>query len=403
MTTDVKPADYSRGDRRGPLRVFISIMIWLGLVGGALFALLYFVFGTVVPPNRIGVRINYFSFGVFQQGYSRDGLAPGLHVRFPGLSDIVLLPRDFQFVSMSADPIGGELQLVPLQVQSSNGPRLNVDSMFVTRWFADQDLSGPTEVQLEAGPDEGPVPLPARQKVAHGGPSDLITYFGFDPQGQLSKFARIAQNELSKALNELASSDFYDPVLRERAVMHKAYQAVNRLVNPQGVEVWAILLGRYVNEKEEIDNQIFAKNLQTQTARLRIAQTGLAEVTAQIDKTRELWTQKIVEKSVEASSYLVRKEAEARFFEETKIAEGEQELKTRSAEITSKKNRLLSELPGADVYIAREMVPLLRTLGGGVVSDVDPYNIDAWVDRLLGGPRSSTSPRPAVAAGGAGQ
>ncbi len=364
-------------------RTLLSIAGGFVFLGGLVVTLLYTVFGTVVPPDSIGVRINYFSFGVLEQGYSRDGLRPGLHLKFPGVSDIVLIPRGIQFINLGVEFTKGKLDLPPLQVQSANGPRLNTGVTLVVRLFEDQDGSGLKEIKLEPAPKEGPMPLPVQQKISHGGPADLITYFGFDPLGQLAKLARIAQNELGKALNVLSSSDFYNPLMREDASL-KAHQAINRLVNPYGVEVWGTLVRRYTYEKEEIDNQIFAKNLQTQTARLRTAQTALAEVTAQIDKTKEFWFQKIKEKNVEAESYLLRKEAEAKFLEETKVAEGEMIYRTKLAGITSQKNRLLAEVPGAEIYIARQMVPLLKTLSGGIVNNVDPYDVDAWLNKLTG-------------------
>lgn len=368
-------------------RTFGSIALGFAFFIGLCIVLLYTVLGTVVPPDAIGVRINYFSFGFLQQGYSKDGLAPGLHLKFPGVSDIVLLPRGFRFVHFGSEFLKGDLDLDPLQVQSSNGPRVNTGLTLVVRLFGESEEKGLKEIALAPAPEEGPVPLATLEGVAHGGPEDLITFFGFDLTSQLRKLARIAQNELSKSLNEMVSSDFYNPLRREEA-SRKAYQAINRIVNPYGVEVWGALIRRYTYEKEEIDNQIFAKNLQTQTAKLRIAQTALAEVTAQIEKTKEFWAQKIQEKNVEAQNYLIRKQSEARFVEETKVSEAEREYKTKLAEITSRKNRLLSELPGADVYIARQMVPLLKTITGGVVNNVDPYDVDAWVKKLVGLSRS---------------
>jgi hypothetical protein len=54
------------------------------------------------------------------------------------------------------------------------------------------------------------------------------------------------------------------------------------------------------------------------------------------------------------------------------------------AEVDTRRAKALSEIQGADVYIARELAPILRSLKGGVVSDVDPYNIDAWIKKLVG-------------------
>jgi hypothetical protein len=43
------------------------------------------------------------------------------------------------------------------------------------------------------------------------------------------------------------------------------------------------------------------------------------------------------------------------------------------------------------------MAPLLATLEGGVVTDIDPYDVDAWVKKLVSESKAS---RRAPAAGG---
>lgn len=356
----------------------LILVIFIGLPLGAL----YFVFGVVVPPNAIGVRVNYFRFGgLLHQGYSDDGLSPGLHLRVPGVSEIITLPRTFLTVSYLSEGAegGADFNLGPLQVQSRNGPWINTDASVVLRLFRSEH-SAPPAAENQA---------PRETQTQNGGPADLITFFGVDQSQMLSKFSRIAQNELSKSLNELTSSDFYNPELREAAA-DKALGKLRDLVAPRGVEVWRTLIRRYQYQKEEIDNQIFAKNVQTQTARLRAAQTSMAEVTAEIQRITESWNQKIREKEVEGQNYALRKAADARFLEETKVAEGEKLLRTQTAEITAQKNRLLTDLAGADVYIARDMVPLLRSIRGGIIRNLDPYDIDAWLQRFTGKAQAGT-------------
>lgn len=349
-------------------RVLRSLLLVVLIFVGVPLAALYFVFGVVVPPNAIGVRINYFRFGgLIHQGYSQAGLPPGLHLRIPGVSEVMTLPRTFLIVNFHGErtEAGGDLDLAALQVQSRNGPWINTDASVVLRFF------------------DGTTSRESSEHKNSGGPADLITFFGVDQAQLLSKFSRIAQNELSKALNELDSSDFYNPELREGAA-NVAHEQLRTIVGPRGVEVWRTLIRRYQYQKEEIDNQIFAKNLQTQTARLRVAQTSFAEVTAEIQRMTESWNQKIREKEVEGQNYMLRKAADARFLEETKTAEGEKLLRTQTAEVTAQKNKLLTDLAGSDIYIARDMVPLLKSLRGGIVRNIDPYDIDAWLKRFTG-------------------
>jgi hypothetical protein len=39
---------------------------------------------------------------------------------------------------------------------------------------------------------------------------------------------------------------------------------------------------------------------------------------------------------------------------------------------------------GSDVYVALQLAQLLGSLKGGVVSNVDPFDFDAWVKKLIG-------------------
>ena len=59
-------------------------------------------------------------------------------------------------------------------------------------------------------------------------------------------------------------------------------------------------------------------------------------------------------------------------------------MQLKQSEVLAAQSKLLSEIPSANVYLAREMAPLLKTLAGGVISGVDPYNVNQWVDRLVG-------------------
>ena len=63
------------------------------------------------------------------------------------------------------------------------------------------------------------------------------------------------------------------------------------------------------------------------------------------------------------------------------------------AEVDELKARALTELGGSQFYTAREMAPLLRTLTGGVVTNIDPYDINAWMQRLTAKPEYRSGAR----------
>ncbi|MBP9837493.1 MAG: hypothetical protein KBC84_02155 [Proteobacteria bacterium] len=357
------------------LRITSSILILLIITATPIF----YIFGFVVPPNYIGVRVNYFSFGVLEQGYSHDGLNSGLHLRVPGISEIILLPRGFQYVSLNSEAQNSDLSLAPIEVRTANSSTVKTDVTLVLRLFEDVNQNEVSNAPLKSIDLEGLDYAPKERK--HGGPKDLITFFKEDLILQLTKFSQIAQNEVLNKLNKLSTNDFYNPSLREQAALD-SNEDINKIINPHGMELWTTLIRRYNYDDKEIDNQIFAKNIQIQTEKLRTAQTQLAEVTAQIDKKIESWNQKIKDKQVEGQNYFLQKQSEAKYVEDTKSSEGEKMYREKVAEINSKRNKLLAETQGAEIYVAHDMIPFLKSLSGGIVHNLDPYDIDAWVNKL---------------------
>ena len=344
-------ANKSRGATRGVL-VFLVVAV-CSLVG-----ISYSVFGVVVPPDKIGVRINYFDLGFLKSGYAERGLEPGLHLRIPGVTEIKLIPRNFQIIGLAEEKYPADLDLTTLEVRTTDGPTVNTDVSLVVRYF-EQSLP------------------------EHGGPAQILTYFQSEQSRQLLKIAQIAQDGIRKNLSSLSTSDFYNPELREAGVL-SAQQLIDQEVMIHGVGIWGVLIGRYRYADEEIDNQIFAKNIQTQTEKLRASQTKLAEASAQVNKIIEFWNQKVRDKQIEGENYARLKSAEARFIEETKESDGVALRQIAIADISGKKSKLLADGEAGELLVARELVPLLRTFKGGVVSSIDPYDLNSWVRKLTG-------------------
>jgi hypothetical protein len=47
------------------------------------------------------------------------------------------------------------------------------------------------------------------------------------------------------------------------------------------------------------------------------------------------------------------------------------------------RNDVLSRV-GSDVYVALQLARVVASLKGGVVTNLDPYDFNAWVNRLIG-------------------
>ena len=233
---------------------------------------------------------------------------------------------------------------------------------------------------------------------------------GTTPELWTNKVRRAADDALKRALGELATSEFYNPEKRELQIA-RALEYMNvgstdyelKGLQSQGIQVEAILLRRYTYREERIENAIFQKNLQDQEEALNVAQGEFAKaqaLSAEEDARGEARNRTLLIKGQEGASVL-RSQAD---LEETKRrAEADLLVARARAEADRLKAAALAQGVGADVLVAREMGPLLQSLKGGVVSNVDPYNLDAWMKKFGlrdDGGRGGAAGHPVVRQGG---
>ena len=367
-----------RGERGSLLIGLVSVLFVLLL---ATVSAAYLIFGKVVPPDFIGVRQNYFSFpGVMSKGYQDRGLPPGLHWAIPGLTKIHLIPRDFQVINLHKGGEGGDLIFRQLEIPTTDGSKVLTDITLVVRFF-DSVVEGPAgPVVKSSKKTEADVPVVSKVEARHGGPRELVNTFTTSKQKQLNTFAQRAEDYLKRSLSTLSTTDYYNPAMREKAAVD-AQERINEAVNPDGIELWAALIRRYVYSERNIDDQIFAKNLQEQTERLNAAQSALAAARAKTEETRASWDAdiKVLKDQGAAKVRIVTSEG-ARYKQE-KVSEGDKLVELASAGVEREKNTIYAG-PGGDTYIARQMLPLLSTLSGGLVTGIDPFDLQAWVSKL---------------------
>lgn len=365
---------------------FLTSFAIFTTIGTIAFFVIYSIFGQVVPPNKIGVRRNYFKFGgILEEGFSSAGLAPGIHLVIPGISEIILLPRTLQLINLNREHDNGNLDLGSLEVPTTDGSKINTDVSLLVRIFESKEDSpkGAAAPKPTNSINDTEVPVADKKVIYHGGPRELINAFRDDPTKQLERFSQIGQDELRRTLSQLSTTEFYDTKKREQAAVD-AQHNISEKVSRDGMELWGTLIRRYSYQDQEIDNRIFEKNLQTQTEKLRAASTKFAEAEAEVKQTEARWIAKIKDLQVEGENYVTKANSEAKFYEDTKVAEGDQLVKTREAEVLGEKNKLLSNVESSKLYLAKELAPFLKTLQGGIITGIDPYNINSWVDRLTG-------------------
>lgn len=366
----------------GFVRAALALVLFLL---GLILLVPYVLLGKVVTPDKIGVRRNFFSVPpILEGGFAEKGLPPGLHWQIPFVSQVELIPRGLQYVSFSEGELEGERTFPELLVPTTDGSKVKTDVTLILRFFQQpgvSEISGSEEVRGD-GTDEAPKSI--RKTIQHGGPRELIERYTTNTPSIMEKFAQRSENELRKALSPLSTSDYYNPKKREAAAL-LAHDKIAESVGKDGIELLGTLVRRYTYAEQKIDDQIFAKNLQDQIERLNAAASKLAAAKAETERQRALNDAKIASLQVEGDSKVKVVESEGNLYEAQKVAEGDLLVASAKAEVDGKRAEVLSEIAGADIYVARELAPLLQTLRGGVVSDVDPFDVEAWIKRLLGG------------------
>jgi regulator of protease activity HflC (stomatin/prohibitin superfamily) len=372
-------ADISVLPSNPKLKLKGSGSIW-GLISFIFVAVLltYFiffvVFGYSVKPGFIGVRL--IKFGPFR-GMTESGLRPGSHWGVPGGFYTVVhpVPQTLQFLNFNRDPSDSTTDLPFLEIQTSDRATVDVDITVASRFYSRPGESDETTYGdvLDA--------VKTNKKIKHGGPADLIKTLGIAPDRWLNHIRRSAEDELKRALGALSTGDFYDPKKRETQIA-LAHESMNRALAPVGIRIESVLLRRYTYREGRIDEAIFQKNLQDQEERLNVAASKLAEAQASLEQVAAEADAKISTLRVEGENKARVIRSEGELYENEKKAQGDLESASAKAEVDRLRSQALAKARGAEIYVAKELAPLVGSIRGGVVSEMDPYNLDEWISRL---------------------
>jgi len=335
------------------MRALLSLFVLLGLG----FGFLAYFFGLVVPPGYVGVR--QINFGPFQ-GFSERGLRPGYHWSIPFYSQVHLVPQKIQILQLDREVGVHPDTLGALDIQTTDGSTVDVDLSILKSFYPD------------SGVDNG---------IKHGGPSELIRNVGTSKERWDNHLKRTAEDALRRSLGKLYASQFYNPDLREEKVK-EAFDDMKPRVAEFGIKLEGLLVRRYTYRTERIDNAIFQKNLQAQEEGLNAAASKLAEAKAKLEQVAAEWDAKIMTLKVEGENKAKVIVSEANLYESQKRADGDLEVAKAQAEVERQKASALAQSEAARTYVAKEIAPLLASLKGGVVSDLDPYNLEAWMKKL---------------------
>jgi regulator of protease activity HflC (stomatin/prohibitin superfamily) len=322
---------------------------------------LAFVFGVSIPPGNVGLRQITFHIPLGpKQGFAEEGMEPGLHWNIPFYSKIHIIPQVIQVIDVNREGVGA------LEVQTTDGSSVLVDVSILARFFS---YTGETELN--------------GKKISHGGPADLVQKLGASSSQWDNTMRRVAIDELRRALGRLSTSEFYNPQKRELAAV-EARDNMNQKLGRFGVGIIGAFIRRYSYSEDRIDLAIFAKNLQDQEERLTAAASKLAEAKAKSEQVAAEWDAKIQTLTVEGENDSKVIKSEGDLYQARKVAEGDLVIAQAKAEVDKLKATVLAGTPGAENYVAREMAPLVSSLKGGVVTEVDPFDVDKWVKKLGG-------------------
>lgn len=356
MTTSHKPPLNQQLGSVSERGAWLPALGSFALIIAAVCVAVAFVFGTVVPVGYVGVR--KIAFGP-KQGLLAKPLKPGFHWTVPGYSTIYKVPQTVRVLDFERDG-QTKTSFGSLDVPTTDGTTVDIDVSLLYRFSS------------SAGNREG---------IAFGGPAELINNVG-PTELQWSKYlSQAADNELKRSLGSLSTVDFYEPKAREERVKF-AEKVLREQLAPIGIQVESVLLRRYTY-REEIDQAIFKKNLQELESAYNKVAGDFAEAQRDVNKVGADGDVAIQNLDKQGISEVERIRSEGDLYRRQKVAEGELLVAEAKAAVDKQRSEVLSKA-GSDVYVALQLTQLIGTLKGGVVSNLDPYDLDAWVKKLAG-------------------
>lgn len=334
---------------------WLSLLLTIASLTVAALAAAVFIFGSVVPVGAVGIR--KIAFGP-KQGLLHRSLEPGLHWTIPGYSTIYQVPQTVRVLDFDRDLKANPGSFGSLDVPTTDGTTVDIDLSLLYRFY----------------------PSPS-QDGSYGGPIDLINRVGAT-DAQWSKYlAQAADNEIKRALGSLSTVDFYDPKARQERVA-VAEKALRDVVRPLGIRLEGVLLRRYTY-REEIDQAIFKKNLQELESAYNKVAGDFAEAQRDVNKVASDGDVAIQNLDKQGVSEAQKIRSEGDLYRRQKVAQGELLVAEARANIDRQRAEVLA-LAGGDTYVSLKLAEILKTLKGGVVSDIDPFDLDQWIRRLNG-------------------
>lgn len=389
---------------------YLKILLLLLFPTIILAVLPFTLFGKLVKPNEIGIRQNYFSVFNIKEGYEEVGLQPGLHWQIPQFSQIRTIPKDFLLINFSEDA-QGDGNLSRLEITSKDGSKVHTDVTLLVRFYdreattadasndktfsdiinpeiqrrkelARSRMSSYAEPTSELESAEAKLaPMPLSLSWNHKGPKDLVNLYRFESKEQLRLLGTTAEDVLKDKLGNLYSAKFYDPSDREKIIWESFFE-LNKRLSVQGIHVYATLMRRYLFE-EQIDDRIFNKNLEQQKEILEKARETFKIEQKITSNELEKINQQILTVVEGGQSKFKIIVSEGENFAMKRKAEADRLVSEAIANVEKVKNYVFANTPGSEIFIARRFIPLISAFKGGILTDINPFEIEDWEKNIL--------------------
>jgi hypothetical protein len=167
---------------------------------------------------------------------------------------------------------------------------------------------------------------------------------------------------------------------------------------PLGVQIDGLLVRRYTY-REEIDQAIFKKNLQEAEMAFNKVAGDFAAAQRDVNKVESDGIVAIQNLDKQGSSEAEKIRSEGDLYRREKMAKADLLVAEARAKVDTMRSDVLSKV-GSDVYVALQLATVVASLKGGVVTNLDPYDFNAWVDRLVGSRPGAAGPEKQEGADG---
>lgn len=327
-------------------QILFTLLLSSGIVTG-----LFLIFGTIVPVGYFGVTQVLIGPG---QGVAEKGGGPGLYLAIPFYRKVHVIPETLKTTDFNRSKDGA------LEITAAEGVVLDIDITVLTRYMRERSKINDQEF---------------------AGPNRLLQTLTSNPTNWQERIKKVVQSHLVKEFGGLKPAQFYDVSIRDAALL-RGEKKIRADLAPHGIYVEAVLLRRYTYRDDRIDEAIFNKNLQEQEQRLKDTASALADVKAQLELVDAEWDAKTRTLRIQGENEAKVIRSEAARIEAEKMAEGDLLVAKAQAEVDKAKAAVLAK--GGSNFVAREFTPFIQSLKGGVVREINPYDLSAWLLSLGG-------------------